>query len=53
MYIFQSEILNVYSVGRHDQNMKTEVRNKQKEDKFGLDMLQKGIQSGAHICKKS
>ena len=47
MYIFRSEILNVYSVGRHDQNVKTTVQNKQKEDEFGLEMLQRGIQSGA------
>ena len=60
MYIFQSEILNVYSVGRHDPNAKTEVHSKQKEDEFGLEMLLGGIQSGAqgdyhgaHKCKKS
>jgi hypothetical protein len=47
MYIFRSEILNVYSVGRHDQNVKTAVQNIQKEDEFGLEMLQRGIQSGA------
>jgi hypothetical protein len=37
--------------------VKTAVQNKQKEDEFGLEMLQRGIQSGAredyHLNVKS